>query len=145
MGTIDVRLLRKNKRWDMYDRELFSSACIIDLTMILGGPIDPQDIHHTCTKDFKGMFIPSKNASLTIILEIETLLMNLRMLHHDNPRYQNTMKDDFAAQHPNYLNPTFKCYNLDCRTCDGLALARSFTENCYEAQHKEITLEQSIG
>lgn len=69
----------------------------------------------------------------------------MRLLHLDNPKYKNILQDSLAPQHPSHLNPTFKCYNLDCKTCIGMEMARSFSENCYEAQHKEITLERSIG
>ena len=54
MGSIDVRLLRKNRRWELNDRELFSHASLIDLTMLVSGPVDPQDIHQACTYDFEG-------------------------------------------------------------------------------------------
>ena len=54
MGSIDVRLIRKNRRWELNDRGLFSHANIIDVTMLLSGSVDPQDVHQTCTKDFEG-------------------------------------------------------------------------------------------
>ena len=71
--------------------------------------------------------------------------MEIRLLQYDNPRYRDALKDDFAEGHPNYLNPEFNCYNLDCRTCAGMKLARTFTESCYEAQHTEVSIERSIG
>ena len=54
MSSVEVKLLRKNRRWDLQDREMFSSASIIDLTMLLTGNVDPQDLHQVCTADFKG-------------------------------------------------------------------------------------------
>ena len=80
-----------------------------------------------------------------MISGIERLLMELRLLQYDNPRYRNVLKDDFADGHPNYLNPPFRCYNLECRTCTAMEMARNFTERCYASQHEESTLEASIG
>ena len=71
--------------------------------------------------------------------------MELRLLQYDNPRYRDVLKDDFADGHPNYLNPPYRCYNLECRTCTAMEMARSFTERCYTSQHEESTLEASIG
>ena len=71
--------------------------------------------------------------------------MQIRLLHFENPKYKNLLKESLAPQHPLYLNPAFQCYNLECKTCIGMAMARSFSENCYAAQHSEITLERSIG
>ena len=56
MSSIEVKLLRKNRRWDLADKEMFSSASIIDLTLLLTGNIDPQDVHQVCTSDFKGSY-----------------------------------------------------------------------------------------
>lgn len=71
--------------------------------------------------------------------------MNLRLLHYDNPKYKELPKSNVAPQHPNFLNPKYKCYNLDCKTCLGMEMARTFSENCYNAQHAETSLERSIG
>ena len=57
MGSIDVRLIRKNRRWELNDRDMFSHANLIDLTLMLSGPVDPQDIHQTCMHDFQGIFL----------------------------------------------------------------------------------------
>ena len=143
MSSIEVKLLRKNRRWDLSDREMFSSASIVDLTMLLVGKIDPQALHLACTSDFKGIFINNSDIRKNL-LDIEKLLMELRLLQFENPKYQD-VADNFAPGHPNYLNPPYRCYNLECRTCSGMDLARAFSESCYEAQHSEITLERSIG
>ena len=79
------------------------------------------------------------------VSEIEIQLMQIRLLHFENPKYKDLLKDSLAPQHPLYLNPIYQCYNLECKTCIGMAMARSFSENCYIAQHSEITLERSIG
>ena len=71
--------------------------------------------------------------------------MNIRLLHYENPKFKEVHQTGLAPQHPNYLNPKYKCYNLDCKTCIGMEMARSFTENCYMAQHSETSLERSIG
>ena len=76
MGSIDVRLLRKNRRWELNDRELFSSACLIDLTMLLSGPIDPQDVHQTCTNDFKGMLFHFSLFLITYSLSLKCIFRN---------------------------------------------------------------------
>ena len=55
MSSIEVKLLRKNRRWDLSDKEMFSSASVVDLTMLLAGAVDPQDIHSVCTSDLKGI------------------------------------------------------------------------------------------
>ena len=145
MSSIEVKLLRKNRRWDLFDKEMCSSASIIDMTLLLVGPVDPQDLHSTCTADFKGTLLQTFLDNNNRILEIEKLMMELRLLQFENPRYKNILSDNFAPEHPNYLNPPYQCYNLECRTCAGMALARAFSESCYEAQHSEITLERSIG
>ena len=54
MSSIEVKLLRKNRRWDLFDKDMFSSASLVDLTMLLTGNVDPQDLHQVCTNDFKG-------------------------------------------------------------------------------------------
>ena len=54
MSSLEVKLLRKNRRWDLVDRDMFSSASLIDLTLLLTGKLDPQDIHMQCASDFKG-------------------------------------------------------------------------------------------
>ena len=59
MSSIEVKLLRKNRRWDLTDKELFSSASIVDLTMLLAGSVDPQDLHAVCTADLKGIILCS--------------------------------------------------------------------------------------
>ena len=71
--------------------------------------------------------------------------MHFRLLHHENPKYKNVLSNSMAPQHPNYLNPEYQCYNLDCKTCIGMELARSFSQHCYEAQHSPTSLERSIG
>lgn len=145
MSSIEVKLLRKNRRWDLFDKEMCSSASIIDMTLLLVGPVDPQDLHSTCTADFKGISQLYSQILIIVFSEIEKLMMELRLLQFENPRYKNVLSDNFAPEHPNYLNPPYQCYNLECRTCAGMALARAFSESCYEAQHSEITLERSIG
>ena len=145
MSSIEVKLLRKNRRWDLFDKEMCSSASIIDMTLLLVGPVDPQDLHSTCTADFKGISQLYSQILIIIFSEIEKLMMELRLLQFENPRYKDVLSDNFAPEHPNYLNPPYQCYNLECRTCAGMALARAFSESCYEAQHSEITLERSIG
>ena len=80
-----------------------------------------------------------------MILEIEIQLMQIRLLNHDNPKYKDILNMSLAPQHPNYLNPKFQCYNLDCKTCIGMDMARSFSEHCYQAQHEETSIERSIG
>ena len=57
MSSIEVKLLRKNRRWDLSDKEMFSSASVVDLNMLLTGPVDPQDIHSVCTSDLKGIYL----------------------------------------------------------------------------------------
>ena len=145
MSSIEVKLLRKNRRWDLFDKEMCSSASIIDMTLLLVGPVDPQDLHSTCTADFKGISQLYSQILIIVFSEIEKLMMELRLLQFENPRYKDVLSDNFAPEHPNYLNPPYQCYNLECRTCAGMALARAFSESCYEAQHSEITLERSIG
>ena len=54
MSSVEVKLLRKNRRWDLFDKNMFSSASIVDLTMLLTGKADPQDLHQICTNNFKG-------------------------------------------------------------------------------------------
>ena len=71
--------------------------------------------------------------------------MCFRLLHNDNARFGNVMSDGFAADHPMFLNPEFRCSNFDCATCLGLKMARTFTEGCYHAQHDEASLEKSIS
>ena len=71
--------------------------------------------------------------------------MNIRLLYHENPKYKDILKSNLAPQHPNFLNPKYQCYNLDCKTCVGMEMARAFSENCYSAQHTEISIERSIG
>ena len=56
MSSIEVKLLRKNRRWDLSDKEMLSSASVVDLTMLLAGTVDPQDIHSVCTSDLKGIY-----------------------------------------------------------------------------------------
>lgn len=57
MGSVDVKLLRKNRRWDLSDRQMFSSACIIDLSMLVAGTIAPQDLHQSSVSSLEGTFI----------------------------------------------------------------------------------------
>ena len=53
MGSVDVKLIRKNRRWDLTERQMFSSACIFDLTMLVAGNVDPQNLHQTNVADFE--------------------------------------------------------------------------------------------
>lgn len=39
---------------------MFSSASLVDLTLLLTGTADPQDIHLQCASDLKGNFQNSK-------------------------------------------------------------------------------------
>ena len=55
MSSLEVKLLRKSRRWDLSDREMFSSASLVDLTLLLTGKVDPQEVHLQCTSDLKGM------------------------------------------------------------------------------------------
>lgn len=55
MSSLEVKLLRKSRRWDLNDREMFSSASLVDMTLLLTGKIDPQDVHLQCASDLKGM------------------------------------------------------------------------------------------
>ena len=71
--------------------------------------------------------------------------MNIRLLHYENPKYKEILTSKLAPQHPNFLNPPYQCYNLECKTCIGMEMARKFSENCYIAQHSENTIEKSIG
>ena len=66
------------------------------------------------------------------------------MMQFENPRYQRALEDNFAEAHPLYLNPHFRCYNLDCYTCQGLEMAREWSERCYRATHQECDIEESI-
>ena len=59
MCSLEVKLLRKNRRWDLTDKNMFSSASIVDLTLLLTGKADPQEIHLQCTSDLKGTFVTS--------------------------------------------------------------------------------------
>ena len=54
MSSLEVKLLRKNRRWDLSDKQMFSSASLVDLTILLMGKADPQEIHLQCTSDLKG-------------------------------------------------------------------------------------------
>lgn len=57
MCSLEVKLLRKSRRWDLNDKEMFSSASLVDLTLLLTGQADPQDIHLQCASDLKGKII----------------------------------------------------------------------------------------
>ena len=60
-------MIRKSRRWDLVDKEMFSSASLVDLTLLLTGKADPQDIHLQCASDLKGDL---RTLSPFIILEI---------------------------------------------------------------------------
>ena len=77
-------------------------------------------------------------------LEIEKILLEVKMLQFSNPRFTEVLDDNYAEGHPTYLNPHFQCSNLECQTCIGLALAREWSEQCYRATHRENTIEESI-
>ena len=51
---MEVRLIRKNKRWDLCEKTLFSSAAVTDLTLVTTGTINPQDVHQVCVRDLQG-------------------------------------------------------------------------------------------
>ena len=55
MCSLEVKKLRKNRRWDLSDKQMFSSASLVDLTILLTGKADPQEIHLQCTSDLKGI------------------------------------------------------------------------------------------
>ena len=71
--------------------------------------------------------------------------MELMLLQFENPKYVSALKDNFADGHPMFLNPPYKCSNLECTTCQGLQMARQWTEKCYQATHRACSVEHSIG
>ena len=71
--------------------------------------------------------------------------MHLRLLQFSNPRYTRNLEDSYEKEHPNFLYPEFRCYNMECQTCAALKMAQLFTEACYKAQHRENSIEDAIG
>ena len=53
---MEVRLIRKNKRWELYEKTLFSSAAVADVTLVTTSTINPQDVHQTCVQNLQGTF-----------------------------------------------------------------------------------------
>ena len=51
---MDVRLVRKNQRWSLCERTMFSHAGVVDVTMLAPSGINPQDLHQQCSQDFQG-------------------------------------------------------------------------------------------
>ena len=53
---MEVKLIRKTRRWEMNDPALFSSASLVDLTCIAPSNMKPTDAYDICLEQLKGLF-----------------------------------------------------------------------------------------
>ena len=51
---MEVRLIRKTRRWDLSDPALFSSANVVDLTCLAPSHMKPNDVYDICYEQIKG-------------------------------------------------------------------------------------------
>ena len=55
LRMLDVRLIRKNRRWELHEKTMFSNAETVDLTLMAPVNVNPQTLFQSCLTDFQGI------------------------------------------------------------------------------------------
>lgn len=150
--NLEIRLIRKMNRWDLRNPEVYSCASVFDITM-LAKPFVAQNVQFQLRNEFQGMvfYQPQLFEIISILLEVENIVMQLKWIQHPNPRMKSLADVcQYPSDHPVAFEPEHLCdqgkkRNRTCIPCLGLKKARSFVNKCYAAQHSECNDDESTG